>query len=137
MEARLVACAQLVSIDQRTNSLSLFNLIEEINLPAFPFAFPYMTVAVLLLREANEPSAPANLSLRLFMGDQQVFSRDLTANFQQHLRMRLVVDIQAIVFQTPGIMRVTVNQDDRELGAWKIYVNNIGPGAAVVQVPPS
>lgn len=137
MEARLIVCAQSVSIDQRSNSLSIFSIIEELNLPVFPYAVPYMAVAILLSREATDPSVPTNLNLRIYQNNQQTFRASLNANFQQQLRLRLVVDIQAVVLQAPGVIRVSVNQDDREMGAWKIYVNNIGPGAAVVQAPPA
>jgi len=131
MEARLVVCALSVSIDQRSNSLSLFNIIEELNVPAFPFAIPYMALAIMLTKTADEPSEPRNLNLRCQLEGEQLFRGALAANFQQHLRVRLVVDIQALVVPRPGLLHVSVNEDDRELGAWEINVNNVGPRAVL------
>jgi hypothetical protein len=135
MEARLIVCAQSVVIDQRSNAISLLNVFEELNVPAFPFAIAYMAVGMLLSREANEPSNPANITLRFYLGDEQIFRTIINPVFQQHLRMRHVVDIQAFVIRRPGVLRITVNQDEQELGEWKIYVNNIGPVAVVNPIP--
>jgi hypothetical protein len=137
MEARFVVCSALVSIDQRSNALSLFNLCEEFNIPAFPFAFPHMAVVALLTREANEPSEPANVEMRFFLDAQEIFRTPIRLNFQQHLRMRFVVDVQAIVLPRPGSLRVVIQHDGVELGQWKIQVNSIGPGAFAAAVRPA
>jgi hypothetical protein len=135
MEARLIVCAQSVVIDQRSNALSLLNILEELNVPAFPFAIAYMAVGILLSREATEPSNPTNFTLRFYLENEQIFRTIINPMFQQHLRMRFVLDIQAFVIQRAGTLRVTVNQDERELGMWKVYVNNIGPTAVVTPIP--
>ena len=131
MEARLVVCALSVSIDQRSNSLSLFNIVEDLNVPAFPFAIPYMALAIMLTKTADEPSEPRNVSLHCHLEGEQLFRGVLAPNFQQHLRVRLVVDIQALVVPRPGLLRVSAYEDDRELGAWQISVNNVGPAAVL------
>src|SRR6266496_2011211 len=123
MEARLVICAESVAIDQRRNSLSLFHVIEEFNAPTFPLVVPHMSVVILLSREGNEPQEPTDVNLRLYLEDQQFWRNALAINFQGHLKLRFLAEMQALVIQRPGSMRVTVNQDDRELGSWKISVN--------------
>jgi hypothetical protein len=58
MKTTFFACAQGAVVDQRTNAISLFNLIEELQSPVFPFVIPNISLAMTFQREADEPDQP-------------------------------------------------------------------------------
>lgn len=127
MEARLVICAQSLSIDQRTNTLSLFNIVEEVSAPSFPLVIPYMSVAVMLLRSAEEPSAPTDVFITIYLDAERVLHAGIKTDFQQQLRAKVIVEMQGVVIARAGVLRAVVKHADQELGTWKVSVNNIGP----------
>ena len=128
MEATLVVCASALSIDQRNNGLSLFNILEEINSPSFPTIIPYMAFIALMSREPNEPNVVDDLVMSIDIAGEPVFKGGLNpADFQQRLYSRMIVDMQGIVVNKTGTMRVVLSRGEQDLGLWRIRVNNIGP----------
>jgi hypothetical protein len=81
MRVLLFACAESAAIDQGTNRVSLFNLLEEIASPVFPVVFPQLTMAAVSSREEMEPSL-FTLSLRITLGGQQLVESSLSIDFQ-------------------------------------------------------
>jgi len=128
MEATLLICANAISVDQRSNTLSLFNILEEINSPSFPMVVPYMVLVAMLTRGADEPNVFADLTLSMDVDGEVFFQGNLNpADFQQKLSSRLVVDMQGLIVPKAGMMRVVMSRPENPIGLWKIRVNNIGP----------
>lgn len=125
MDIRFVICAQGVALDQRHNTLSIFHAIEELNVPAFPFVLPFMTVVALLERLPEEPNEPEGLQFVIALGEQELVSQPLMASFQGRLRMRTVTEVAGIVVPNPGVLRVTLRDGANQTCTWPIVINNI------------
>jgi len=67
MELRTLICAQGTALDARTNAVSIFNLLEEINAADFPVAVTHVSLFALFGRAENE--ADPTLLLRVALGD--------------------------------------------------------------------
>lgn len=132
MEVELFVCADSAAVDARTQTISLFHIIEELNSPAFPVVIPRLTIGAVLTRVESEPERP-DLQLRIGLGSQEIFRGPFGLSFQQHLRARAIVDIQGVVVLAPGSLKVALYAADRELAAWSIKVNHIGQPAVSVQ----
>lgn len=132
MEAKLFTCSESAALDARTNTLSLFHLTEELNSPAFPVVVPRLTIVALLVRRENEPER-GELQLRIAMGEQELYRGPFQFNFQRHLRSKAIVDLQGLVMLTPGTLRISLYDGDREMGTWPIVVNHVGQPAIQVQ----
>jgi hypothetical protein len=50
-----ILCAQNVAIDQFTNGVILFNILESVPLPAFPFWIPSVHVVSTIRRDDGDP----------------------------------------------------------------------------------
>ena len=125
MDIRFVICAQSVALDQRHNTLSIFHVIEEWNIPAFPFAMPYMTIVSLLERLPEEPNEPVGLQLVLTLGAQELVREPLAVSFQGRSRMRSITEVAGIVIPGPGVLKVTIQYGDNPAYTWPILINNI------------
>jgi len=130
MKVILLVCSDSVVIDQRRNSVSIFNLIDVLNIPIFPFVIQRMSVLTILAKSANEPSEPRGVQLVLTMSGQELFRDHMQLNFLHHPSLRHVYELQSIVVTAPGTLKVSIMlADQTEIGTWEILVTNIGPRA--------
>jgi hypothetical protein len=53
VRAAFLLTAQSASLDQLTNNLSIWNILEQVSAPTFPIAVP-MTIVVYLIRKKTE-----------------------------------------------------------------------------------
>jgi hypothetical protein len=135
MEALFLVCAESLALDQRRNTLSLFHVIEEWNIPAFPLAVPYMVIVGLLKRTAEEPEAPEGVQLRITLANQEIFLGPISVNFQGRLRMRSITELGGLVILNPGVLSVSIIEGVRQLATWSVVVNHIGRPEAQAELP--
>ena len=139
MRVRFVTCAESVSLDARRNALSLFHLIEEMTVPAFPVVIPQLSIVALFERAEDEPEL-ADLTVRIVLNEQEIFRGPIDLRFAGHLRMRWLTDVRGLVIPSPGTLAFIIYAGAQELGAWTISVLNIGQvvvqGELPLEVPP-
>ncbi len=135
IEAKVFLCADSAVIDARSNSVSLFQIIEQVNAASFPTILPRVTVFSLLLREATDPS-DVQLQLQVHCGNQQIFSGPMTANFAQRLQAKSVVEMHGFVVPTPATLRFVLRNGENIIGSWEIPVTQVGRPTGVQMVFP-
>jgi hypothetical protein len=126
MRARFLLCCESAAVDRRRNTLSVFHIIEDFNVPAFPVVVPQMCVVTLLQRAAEEPVEPPDLSLRIVLNQQELYRGPIEANFQGHLKVRWITEVRGLVIPGPGALVFSVHSGENQLGDWSIPVVNIG-----------
>ena len=124
MNLQFIAVAEGATIDRATNRISLFNLMDEIAVPAFPVMIPTMAVANMISRDAGEEAVPVRL--RITLNEQNLLLTDIQLDFQGHLRTRGVVMIQGLIIQQPGNCVVDILFGDNVAGTWTIPVQAVG-----------
>jgi len=135
MNARFLLCAESIAVDQRRNSLSLFHIIEELNIAAFPIAIPYMAVVAMFDRTLEEPSDPEGVELTIFLGNQEISRGAMRLNFQGHLSMKAIYEVGGLVLAGPGTLEVAVTLENRKLATWPITLKNIGQPVVQAELP--
>ena len=58
-------CSNLVSIDQFSNNLSIFHILEQISSSKLPFTFPQLFVTTLWQRYKNEEAIEFEMKITL------------------------------------------------------------------------
>jgi|SRR5581483_2535905 len=136
MNISLLACAESVVLDQRRNTLSIFNIVEELSSPIFPFVVPHLTVITLFTRAAEEPSELEDIHLQVTSGGQTLIDAPMDGKFFHHSRLRHVSELQGLVISGPGTLVVTaVRGKTNVLGSWAIPVINIGQPTLQPELP--
>jgi hypothetical protein len=127
MEAAFVILANSASIDQATNQLSLFGLIEDLVVASFPVALPNPVFCVLLSRKANEAEKVAVTFAAKFSDDRKPLfqSSEATVDFQGKRRLRFVAQLPPIVIPRLGELEFFVQTKRKVLGHWTILVAKI------------
>ena len=132
MDVQLVVCAESASIDQQTNKLSLFGVMEELQGVGLPGLVPATSFVVLLRRTKSESQKP-KLKIVVSLNGKSFFESPINADFQTHLRCRSIVNLQGVPITGVGFLEFSVKQKNKVLGSWRTDVRNI---AQVSTAPP-
>jgi hypothetical protein len=125
MEVLLFACTESAVIDSRTNRLSLFNIVEEIHAKNFPCVMSGLALVLVLLRSPLEP-AEASVTVQSSQGGRRLSCFPLSVNFQQHLRTRVVADLNGLTAEEPGTVALSIiSPSETLMASWKIRVNHL------------
>jgi hypothetical protein len=134
IHAKLLLCADSTVIDARTNAISAFHIMEQLNSPAFPVALPRISIIALLTREEADPSEK-ELQLQIYLGAQRLFAGPMPVAFVQQLSTRAIVDLHGLVIPAPGDVRVVIANEEAALGSWVIKVNQVGQPEMQMHLP--
>jgi len=133
MKLRLIACAQSHAVDQKSNNVSLFNLIEELEPQGFPAVTPPFTFFVNVER-SDRGEESAKMRLVVSLGGDVLSDGPFIVGFQGNPRARGFAEIAGIVLSKPGVLAFTLFNGTEKLGEWPILVK---PAAATqIEVAP-
>ena len=135
MQPVLFTCSEFAALDAGTNRISVFHILEEINAVSFPAFHGNMAVIAFLTREGSEPST-STLQLVAELNGQPIFGIPFPVDYQNHLKVRSINQIQGVPIPAPGILRVRLVDGARDLAEWKIQVSLVGQPQMVQQAPP-
>lgn len=96
-----------ISVDQQTNRLSLFNVLEQIAGPNFPLVLFSAAAVSLWVAEPGDDERDFQCTLRILTpnGDQ----RDISTNFRfRGRRHRVIQRLQGFPINEPGMLRFEV-----------------------------
>jgi hypothetical protein len=130
MEITLFTCAQSAVIDRQTNSLSIFNVYEEMNAPVFPIALQTFAVIMLLIRHDDDLEVPSDVRCRIHLDNQQLMDAPIVPNFQGRRGVKIITNIGGMLIPRPGNMVVAIHHGERKLAEWLILARQIG-GATI------
>ena len=103
----LFVVSEGVSVDQLTNQLSLFSVLEEVRSPDFPFVLPSAAAVSLWMKEAGDNDRDFQCMLRVTLTDGS--RREFTSNFRFRARRhRVILKIQGLPLNEPGMLRFEV-----------------------------
>ncbi len=97
----LAVCCQSSSIDSRTNSVSLFHLLEQVQCSEFPAVFPFLEVVTQWDREGDQVEGFTLRTRFLDPQGQQLGITESPVQMDQR-RHRLLQRINGIPFPAPG-----------------------------------
>jgi hypothetical protein len=124
-----MACAQSAVIDQQSNAMSIFNIMQEINAPGFPFAIAGMVIATLISLDEGETGDPTDVRIRMNLGEMQLLDAPMILQFQGRRNLRHISGIQALLIPTPHDLTVSIHQGDTVLATWPIEIRHVGAPA--------
>lgn len=121
MHCKLAALLQRVIIDQRSNNLTLVDVLDELRPATLPFVIPQLTALFVVERGAEDP-LQADLVVTLLLDDAELVQMPATADFGQKLRVRMIVDIGGLLIQQPGMLRARLSRDGNELASYSVVI---------------
>ena len=130
MKFLLMAVSEKSLVDQRSNLLSIINIIEEINAVGFPALVGNCTVTIMVSRTADEPaSIPISLTVRI--DQDHLATLPIQLEFQDKTFHRQLVDMQGVVVPHAGVLKFLLTIDNAETASWSILIHAVNPPAAI------
>jgi hypothetical protein len=128
MNLQFIAVAEGAVIDKGSNRISLFNVMDEIGVPAFPVMIPSLGIASMIVRAAGEDPSPVRIKISL--NEQILLQTGIQIDFQGHLRTRGVALVQGLILHQVGDLRIEILFGDESAGSWGIPVLLVGQSQA-------
>ncbi len=129
---RLVVCAESVVRDALTDSISVFNILEEINAQTFPLEIPKLSCLFLLTRGSADDRVHEGF-IRILDSAIEIISVPVTIDFDDEYRNRHIVAIGGVRVLRPGELKIELRVLGQAIGEWTIPVRQVG-GTQVEEV---
>jgi hypothetical protein len=94
-------CSEDIIRDAETNSISVINVIEDINAEGFPAFIPKLAIFALIEKEAGDAETTEG-QITLKNNDKVLFTFDIQFGFDGKPRTRNIVKFNGVAIPTPG-----------------------------------
>lgn len=125
MKSNIMLVSKGVSIDQKTNNATIYNIIETLSSKSFPIFSPEMYVFVLLEKKDSEESN-FNCILQIFNNRQKLLQIEVHPDFKRSKRNRTVIRIGGFAIPSPGELIFKFVHNKSILSFYKIEIVRIG-----------
>jgi len=113
-----------LSVDQQTNRVSLFNVLEQIAGPNFPLVLPSAAAISLWVAEAGDEGRDFQCMLRIILPNAR--QHDFTSNFRFGARRHRVIQrLQGFPIDEPGVLRFEVLLNGEHKASHEVDVSRI------------
>jgi hypothetical protein len=129
MKVQFSVCAQSVSIDQLTSRLSIFNVLDQITVPAFPVFISELTFVALLRREHEEETEQFKCQLSVMQNGKQGATADSAVRFGGASVARLIFNFSGLAIQSPGDVDFNLTLPSGEVHTLAIPINQVSLAA--------
>jgi hypothetical protein len=119
-------CSDSFSIDQATNRLSLFHIIDRISAPSFPVVIPGMALCAVWERDQHDPIT-VEYDMKIMLDAQHLAKMTGQIDFRGHDRARAVGKVQGFRLPNPGRIKILIEVGGVELAKWEMDAQ--GPAA--------
>jgi hypothetical protein len=112
MRVLSLVCSETIIRDVKTNQITAFNVIDDINSVGFPLLLPKLSVYFFSQRVKEDPD---NLQVKLTIlnNDTQLFSQDFPVNFSNNkMKNKSVIEVKGIVINTSGSLHIKITSID-------------------------
>ncbi len=122
-----------ISVDQQTNRLSLFNVIEQLTISNFPFPLPFAASVSLWVAEDGDEGQDFQCILRILLPDGKKHDFPTNFNFKTR-RHRVIQRIQGVPISKPGLLRFEVLLNGKHQASHEIDILEIDPNELLPSV---
>ena len=120
---QLTAIAQNVIIDQRTNTLSIINLLQDVLVSTFPSGIPLIDYLCMFEKEDGEPEIVKGLELIVCNDDEEILKLGFDIDFKGKRRSRIIINMSGLSIKKQGSLDFTLKSGESILASNKIPVS--------------
>ena len=125
MKINCHVCANATSTDAQSNQITLFQILEQINIPLFPLVFPAFSVVTIAAREKGDRQKH-RVSILLKLNNEILVDLPFEIDFQGGPRIRHTAEIRGLMIPGPGILHVELRSKNSVLSSWPIEIVDTG-----------
>lgn len=127
-------CAESVVRDAETNTVSVFNMIDELGATGMPAGIPKLS-ALFVLENTTIEQAPLDGHVTFTLDGKELNKIPVKVDFQDKFRTRVIVVIEGIVLQEYGVLTVSLDVEGQPGGQWdiRVYPAELSPDEVIKQ----
>jgi len=119
--------AEGICIDQQTNNMSIFNILEEVRTTNFPAVMAKLIAISLWNMDSKDWGSDFQELLRVKMPGEDV-PKEFRLNFPaepEKMRHRIYITIQNLIINAEGIIEVELLLNNKHIASHKITVTKV------------
>ncbi len=120
-------CSQGSSIDKDTNTVSLFNIVEEFGISKLPFTFPYLVLTCFLENKESEKINKFDFVLKIINNKKEILQEKFVIYFGDKYFHKLRINIPNMLIEEFGELKFFLIHKKTELGVLNFKVKKITP----------
>lgn len=124
MRVATFVCSESCALDQSSNRVSIFHIMDGINATAFPVTIRGMSLYILWERDEHDPVV-FQYSVRIMLGTEQLARLTAQGDFKGHTRARVIGTIQGFRLPRAGRISVVIEAGGTKLANWEIEVRSV------------
>lgn len=132
--AKFMLAAQGIIQDRDTRSVSVFNILEEVQAEGFPVLIQKMSLLTVLER-APEDHQRNELTLAISLGQVSLMTRPVAVDFSDKLRSNYIINLTSMIIPNPGRLNFVLKVGERVVSEYSIGVEPRNP--PIVQIAES
>ncbi len=125
MKCIYLLCSESVSVDSATNRVSVFHLLDEVNLIQCPGVLPVMAISSLLEREEGDDES-TQITTDISFSGVNIVSVVGQIGFHAHNRARNITFVNGLYVAYPGEYTVSITHNEQKIGSWRFAVRTPG-----------
>jgi len=125
MKVQFAVCAQSIAIDQLTSRLSIFNVLDQVAVPAFPVFIPELTFVALIRREQEQDHDQLKCQLTITKQGKKSAEAESRIGFGSASVARLVFNFSGLAIHSAGEIDFNLTLPGGEIHTLTIPVNKV------------
>lgn len=125
LSAKFILWAKSASVDSQTNSLSIFEVIEELTTPQLPGVLSDTKLVTLFERNPEKDPSVFDCQLIVKNADKTIGSQKFQLDFKGLKRNRLVIMVPPFKLEKEGNLTFSFTHKNKEVATYKIDVVKI------------
>jgi len=125
LSAKFILWAKSASVDSLGNSLSIFEVIEELSIPQLPGVLPDTKLVTLFERNTEKDPSLFDCILIVKNGDKVIGNQKFQLDFKGLKRNRLVIMVPPFKIEKEGTLTFSFTQKNKEITTYKVEVIKI------------
>jgi hypothetical protein len=136
MKSKLILCAEGVAIDQQSNNVTVYNILEEITPVALPTVFPRFFVLSVVEKDKNDGDV-ADAELKISLASKVILRQEIKFMFGGKQRVRSLIELGGMPLSGPGKLHIAISQGTKIVHSYDVIINpaSSAPVATVREVP--
>lgn len=125
MKSILTVCSEGLSLDRRSNNITVYNILEEISGVGFPLLIQRLFFYSLILKEDSDEKEAYDLHFKVSVDREKLFEKTIHINFHKKSRNRIIIEMGGLTIPKIGTLSFTLSHKGKNLGKYSILVKAV------------
>jgi hypothetical protein len=126
LKVRYIFLCEGASVDQFSNQVTAFQIIEDMTLPSFPMLIPKFAAVASLVKADDDPDEQV-LAFRILLNGEEIVSQEIHPLFRgkEKTSSRVVFNFGGLPLMAPGVLEARIEKDNHVLASYSVTLKTL------------